>query len=118
MLSPDFHGVSAAAEMRVSADGRFIYGTNRYATGDGDVVVFAIDAKTGRLTPIQHVDSGGVTPRNFDFDPTGQWMIVTNHGTNTAQVFRIDRKAGTLTPAGAPVSVPYPFSPRFVAPRK
>jgi 6-phosphogluconolactonase (cycloisomerase 2 family) len=40
---------------------------------------------------------------------------VTNHGSNTAQVFRIDKKAGTLTPVGAPVSVPYPFSPRFIA---
>jgi 6-phosphogluconolactonase len=118
MLAPEFKGTSAAAEMRVSADGRFIYGTNRHATGDGDVVVFAIDAKTGELMPIQHVDSGGVTPRNFDLDPSGQWMIVTNHGTNTAQVFRIDKKRGTLTPVGAPVSVPYPFSPRFISASK
>jgi 6-phosphogluconolactonase len=101
--------------MRVSADGRFVYAANRVDGGEGDMAVFAIDAKTGELAPVQHVASGGVTPRNFDLDPTGAWMVVTNHGSNTAQVFRIDKKAGTLTPVGAPVSVPYPFSPRFIA---
>ena len=45
-------------------------------------------------------------------------MVVTNHGSNNAQIFRIDKKAGMLTPVGAPVSVPYPFSPRFVAAAK
>jgi 6-phosphogluconolactonase len=118
MLAADFKGESAASEMRVSADGRFIYGANRYAAGDGDLVVFAVNQKTGELTAIQHVPSGGVTPRNFDFDPTGRWLLVTNHGSNTAMVFQIDRKAGTLTPVGEPVSVPYPFSPRFLARQK
>ncbi len=104
--------------MRVSADGRFIYASNRVDVGDGDIAVFAIDPESGRLTPVQHIDSGGHTPRNFDIDPTGEWMVVTNHGSNNAQIFRIDKQAGTLTPVGAPVSVPYPFSPRFVAAAK
>ena len=117
-LAPELHGTSNASEMRVSADGRFIYASNRVDVGDGDIAVFAIDAKTGQLTPMQHIDSGGHTPRNFDIDPTGEWMVVTNHGSNNAQVFRIDKKTGTLTPVGAPVSVPYPFSPRFVAAAK
>ncbi len=115
ILAPEFHGTSAASEMRVSADGRFIYAANRYDVGDGDMAVFAVDARSGQLTPIQHIGTGGHTPRNFDIDPTGEWMVVTNHGSNNAQVFRIDKKTGMLTAAGAPVSVPYPFSPRFVA---
>jgi 6-phosphogluconolactonase len=118
MLSPEFHGASAAAEMRVSADGRFVYGANRYAQGDGDLVVFAVNQKTGELTAVQHISSGGNTPRNFDFDPTGQWLLVTNHGSNNAVVYRIDKRAGTLTQVGEPVSVPYPFSPRFVVAAK
>jgi 6-phosphogluconolactonase len=117
-LAPEFKGTSAASEMRVSADGRFLYASNRVDAGEGDIAVFAIDAKTGELTPIQHVASGGVTPRNFDLSPTGEWMVVTNHGSNNAQVFRIDKNTGMLTPVGAPVSVPYPFSPRFVSAQK
>jgi 6-phosphogluconolactonase len=115
-LSPEFHGSSAASDIRIGADGRFLYATNRVnGGGDGDLAVFAIDAKSGQLAPIQHVSSGGRIPRNFEIDPTGQWMIVANQESNNAQVLRIDRKSGMLTPVGAPVSVPYPFSPRFVA---
>jgi 6-phosphogluconolactonase len=116
MLPDDFQGTSAAAELKVSIDGRFLYGTNRYAGSgqNGDIVVFAIDQKNGLLKAVQHISSGGETPRNFEFDPSGQWMVVANHGSNNAVVFRIDKKMGTLTQQGAPVSVPYPFSPRFV----
>jgi 6-phosphogluconolactonase len=116
MLPEDFQGTSAAAEMKVSMDGKFLYGTNRYAGKgqSGDIVVFAIDPKTGGLRTIQHISSGGETPRNFEFDPSGEWMVVTNHGSNNAVVFKIDKKTGALTQQGAPVSVPYPFSPRFV----
>lgn len=116
MLSDDFHGATAAAELKVSLDGRFLYGTNRYE-GDGqngDIVVFAINQKSGLLKAIQHISSGGAMPRNFEFDPSGRWMLVANHGSNSAVVFRIDRRTGMLTQQGAPVDVPYPFSPRFV----
>ena len=71
-LAPDLHGTSNASEMRVSADGRFIYASNRVDVGDGDIAVFAIDPESGRLTPVQHIDSGGHTPRNFDIDPSGE----------------------------------------------
>jgi 6-phosphogluconolactonase len=114
-LAPEFHGSSNASDIRISADGRFLYASNRINGGDGEIAVFAIDAKSGRLTPMQHVSSGGRIPRNFEIDPTGQWMIVANQESNNAQVLRIDRDTGMLTPVGAPVSVPYPFSPRFVA---
>jgi 6-phosphogluconolactonase len=116
MLPDGFAGKSAAAEMKVSDDGRFLYGSNRYAGPDqqGDMVVFRIDPETGRLTLVQHLSSGGITPRNFEFDPSGRWMIVTNHGSNNAVVFSIDRQTGKLAQQGAAVSVPYPFSPRFV----
>jgi 6-phosphogluconolactonase len=105
--------------VKVSSDGRFLYGTNRYEGKgqNGDIVVFAIDQKSGLLTQIQHISSGGETPRNFEFDPSGQWMLVTNHGSNNAVVFKIDRNSGKLTQQGEPVDVPYPFSPRFVTSR-
>jgi 6-phosphogluconolactonase len=58
--------------------------------------------------------SGGKTPRNFDFDPTAHWMLVTNHGSDNAVVFAIDQQSGKLTQTGQPVAVPYPFCPRFL----
>jgi 6-phosphogluconolactonase len=76
--------------------------------------VFAIDQTNGRLTPIEHVPSGGKTPRNFAFDPTGKWIICSNHGSDNALVFRVDENTGKLIQTGQLVSVPYPFCERFL----
>jgi 6-phosphogluconolactonase len=111
-LPKDFQGKSACAEMQVHPNGKFVYASNR---GRDSIAVFSVDSKTGRLTLIQDVPSGGKTPRNFDLDPTAHWMLVTNHDSNNAMVFRIDQQTGKLTPTGQPVDVPYPFCPRFLA---
>lgn len=111
-LPKDFQGTSTCAELQVHPSGRFVYASNR---GRDSIAVFSVDAKTGRLTPVQDVPSGGRTPRNFDMDPTARWLLVTNHGSNTAMVFRIDQQTGKLTPAGPPLDVPSPFCPRFLA---
>jgi 6-phosphogluconolactonase len=110
-LPADFHGSSACSEIAVHSNGKFLYASNR---GHDSIAVFAIDAGSGRLTPLEYVPSGGKTPRNFALDPSAQWMLVTNHGNNVAMVFRIDQATGKLTPVGTPVEVPYPFCPRFL----
>ena len=110
-LPADFHGDSACAEITVHPNGKFLYASNR---GHDSIAVFSIDSRSGRLTVIQHVPSGGKTPRNFDLDRAGRWMVVTNHGNNVAQVMRIDPATGKLTPVGNPVEMPSPFCPRFL----
>jgi 6-phosphogluconolactonase len=110
-LPQDFHGVSTAAEIRVSPDGRYLYTSNR---GHDSITVFSINPKDGRLEFIQNVPSGGRTPRNFDFDPTWHWLFVTNQDSSNAQVFRVDPATGRLTPQGSPAAVPSTFSPRFL----
>jgi 6-phosphogluconolactonase len=110
-LPADFQGVSAASEMEVHPNGRFLYVSNR---GHDSLAVFAIDPDTGRLTLIQNAPSGGKTPRNFAFDRTGRWIVCTNHDSDNAVVFRVDEATGRLTQAGPPVRVPYPFCERFL----
>ena len=110
-LPADFNGASACAELEVHPNGKFLYGSNR---GDDSLAVFAIDQMTGRLTPVEHVPSGGKSPRNFAFDPTGKWIICSNHDSDNAVVFRVDENTGKLTQTGQPVSVPYPFCERFL----
>jgi 6-phosphogluconolactonase len=112
-LPADFHGVSACSEITIHPNGKFLYASNR---GHDSIAVFAINDQSGQLTAVQHVPSGGQTPRNFDLDPSGRWMIVTNHGNNVAQVLRIDPATGKLTPVGSPVGMPSPFCPRFFGP--
>jgi len=106
-----FSGVSTCAELEIHPNGRFLYGSNR---GHDSLAVFAIDQDTGRLTPVEHVPSGGKTPRNFAFDPTGRWIVLTNQDSGNAVVFRVDAATGRLTRTGDPVSVPSPFCERFL----
>jgi hypothetical protein len=110
--SMNFHGVSTSAEIKVSPGGRFLYPSNG---GHNSIAVFSIDLKSGDLTRVQDIPSGGEWPRNFEFDPTGHWIVVTDHNSDNAAVFRIDQESGKLAAVGKPVKAPFrPFSPTFL----
>lgn len=111
-LPADFTAANNAAEILVHASGRFLYASNR---GHDSLAVFGIDEKSGRLTLIQHVPTGGKTPRCFSLDPTGKWLLVSNQATNNVAIFAIDPATGRLTPHGAPVAVPSPLQAEFLA---
>jgi 6-phosphogluconolactonase len=107
-LPADYTGASSAAEIAFGPGGKFLYASNRDNGGRDTIVVFAADAATGKLTLVEHVSSGGRTPRTFTIDPTGQWLVVTNNGgaSNNAVVFKIDAATGKLTQTGAPIPTP------------
>jgi 6-phosphogluconolactonase len=111
-LPDDFKANNNAAEILVHASGKFLYASNR---GHDSLAVFAIDEKSGRLTFVQHVPTGGKTPRCFSFDPTGKWILVSNQGTNNVAVFQVDAATGKLTAHGEPVAVPSPLQAQFLA---
>jgi 6-phosphogluconolactonase len=74
----------------------FVYGSNR---GTNTLAAFSYDDQ-GKLTLLGHVDSRGKTPRDFDIDPLGQFLIVANEDSGTLAVFAIEAD-GKLTPKGA-----------------
>jgi 6-phosphogluconolactonase len=102
-LPPGFSGRNTTAEIAVSADGRFLYGSNR---GHDSIAVFSIDAPSGRLSPIGHVPTGGRTPRHFALDPTGRWLLAANQDSGNVVVFRLE--AGMPEPTGRTVAVDRP----------
>jgi 6-phosphogluconolactonase len=112
-LADTFKDPSTAAEIAVRADGKFLYVTNR---GEDSVVVYAIDAKSGELTFMQRVPSGGKVPRYFSFDPSNQWLLVANQEGGNVVVFQVDAKTGELSQKGQPVVLPKPMGVVF-APR-
>ena len=59
----------------------------------------------GDLTPVGFTPSGGMTPRDFTFDPTGTFVYAANQGTGNVVPFRFDASSGTLTPTGEPVDL-------------
>ncbi len=104
-LPAGFSGESWTAEVAVSPDGRFLYGSNR---GDDSLAVFRVDAATGRLTAVGHAPVGGKTPRHFTLDPTGRFILVAHQGSGGAAVLRRDPSTGMPGPAGPPVKVDKP----------
>ena len=104
-------GVSGAsntgAEIQVSASGRFVYGSNR---GHDSIVIYAVDAATGRLSLLGHQPTGGTTPRSFQLEPSGRLLLVANQGSNEVVTFRVDAQTGLL---GELLSTTVP-SPSFV----
>lgn len=88
---------NACAEIALSTDGRFLYGSNR---GHDSIVVYAIASDTGKLRVVQHVPVGGKHPRHFSLLPCGDFLVVANRDTNNMNVFRVDKQEGTLTFTG------------------
>ncbi|HVR19095.1 MAG TPA: lactonase family protein, partial [Polyangiaceae bacterium] len=94
-LPAGFSGQNTGAHVEVSPDGTLVFGSNR---GHDSIVVFSVDAGTGALTLIEHEPARGTTPRDFDVDPAGQYLVVANQGSDNVAVFRI--ASSGLTPIG------------------
>jgi 6-phosphogluconolactonase len=102
-VPPDFTGLKWAAEIRVHPNGRFLYGSNR--THDS-LAVFAIDATSGLLSPVEIVPCGGKTPRNFTLSPDGKWLVCGHQDSDQLSVFRVDAATGRLTRTSHTATVP------------
>ena len=110
-LPDGFQGQSSCADIHVSPDGRFVYGSNR---GHDSIVIYAVDAASGKLEYVGHEPTGGRNPRNFGINPTGRYLLVANQDTDNIVVFQIDRDSGKLSVTGTEVSVPLPVCLKFV----
>jgi 6-phosphogluconolactonase len=109
-LPSGFRDRNSCADIHISPSGRFLYGSNR---GHDSIAVFAIDPLTGKLTVVEHVPTGGKTPRNFAIDPSGGFLLAANQNSDNIVSFRIDPKRGTLQPTGHSIEIPTPVCLRF-----
>ena len=90
-------GDATGSEIIVDRSGRFAYAANR---GVDQLVSFAVDPSTGKLTLLGRSSCGGKTPRHIALDPTERWLLVANQGSDTIAVFRRDTKTGLLAETG------------------
>ena len=97
---------NSAASVNVDAEGKFVYASNRGP--DNSIAVFAVDAASGKLTLVQHMESGGKIPRHFAIDPSGNWIVVAHQGSHTLVVFARDKASGKLTATGRVYPIDWP----------
>jgi 6-phosphogluconolactonase (cycloisomerase 2 family) len=84
-LPPGFTGTSFASEIRVSADGNFVYGANRL---NDTIAVFSI-GRDGTLTQVSYAATLGDYTRIFTIDPSGRFIVAANQRADNVTTFRI-----------------------------
>jgi 6-phosphogluconolactonase len=89
-LREGFKGNNNAAEIVISKDGKFLYGSNR---GENTIVTYII-GKDGLLTLSGHTTCSGDWPRYFVLSPDSRFLLVGNQKSDNISVFRIDNKSG------------------------
>lgn len=92
-IPADWTAHNGVAAIHISADGKFVYLSNR---GHNSLAVFAVDAHN-ELTLIQHITTAGDFPRDFDLDPSQNFIICTNQNSDNATLYARNVVSGKLT---------------------
>ena len=112
-LPRDFTGVVGSADIHVSPDGKFLYCSNR---GESNTIgIFSINQSNGQLLWVGHHSTLGKTPRNFNFDPTGNFLLVANQNSDEIVIFKRDNKTGLLTDTGKRIHVSKPVCLKWIS---
>lgn len=103
-LPTSFTAQDSGAHVLSHPNGKYVYGSNR---GSNTIAAFAYDS-AGKLTLLEHEPSRGKTPRGFDIDPSGQFMVVANQTAESGAggsvaLFAIEAD-GRLTPRASPLT--------------
>jgi 6-phosphogluconolactonase len=128
-LAKDFQEKSKnfCADIHISPDGKFLYGSNRFVDAGNKnsifattnlidtIVIYSIDQKTGKLTYIGNEPVLGKVPRNFMITPNGKFVLVANQETDNITIFKRDAKTGKLTQTGKQIDVPVPVCLKMVS---
>src|SRR6056300_347629 len=95
----------------VHKSGRFVVVSNR---GHQSITVYKVKMsgpKRGELTTVGYFHTRGETPRHYQFDNSGQYLLVANQDTDSIAVFNFNLSNGELKYSGNEYRVP---SPNFV----
>lgn len=109
---------SRAAGVALSADGKFLYASNRSGAGDktpggpGEDTIAVYPVKDdGTLSPAAWIKTGGIRPRFITLSLNGETLYAANEKSGTIQAFDLDSKSGLSGPGrqvaatGSPVCI-------------
>jgi len=106
----DFDGTSHTADLKITPNGRFLYGTNR---GHDSIAAYRI-ADDGQLSLIEIGRSLGKGPQNLAITADGSLLLCANMAGSSVATFRINQDNGTLQSAGSPIDIPSPSCIRIL----
>ena len=94
VLPPGFAGKPWAADLHLTADGKFLYASERTSS---TLAAFRTDAKSGALAPIASYPTE-TQPRGFAIDPSGRTLLAVGQLSNSLTAYAIDAERGGLRP--------------------
>lgn len=110
-LPTDFKGVSYCADIHISADGKYLYGSNR---GHNSIAVFEVEKESKTLNPAGFVSVEGNWPRNFAISPDTNFLLVANQRSGNISVFKINKETGMPVFTGKEIKLPAPVCIEFL----
>ncbi|MYV18132.1 lactonase family protein [Furfurilactobacillus milii] len=108
-IPTDWTAHNGAAAIRISNDGQFVYVSNR---GFNSLAVFAV-GEDGTLSLRQQISTEGDFPRDFDLDPSQQFVVAVNQNTDNATLYSRNATTGQLKLIQKDVAVPEPVCVLF-----
>lgn len=110
-LPKGYTGENTTADIHVSPDGKFVYGSNR---GHNTLAIFKINQSDGSIEFTGDQSTGGKTPRNFSIHPDGKFLYAANQDSDSIIQFEINQATGDLTPVGREIRCPMPVCLKFM----
>lgn len=99
------------ADIQISPDGRFLYGSNR---GHDSIVVFETDPASGKLSQVGFFPCGGATPRNLALTPSGRHLFCANQNSDRISIFERDVQTGALMDTEVTIEIGTPMCVRII----
>lgn len=112
-LPKGFHKSFTSADIHISPDGKFLYASNRDSSNT--IAIFRINGASGMLSLVGHQSTLGRTPRNFNFDPGGNYLLVANQNSDDVIIFKVDHTTGLLRDTGGRINVGNPVCLKWIA---
>ncbi|MFC6323594.1 lactonase family protein [Companilactobacillus baiquanensis] len=89
-------GHNGSAAIRLSADEKFLYISNR---GHNSLTVYKVIDDGKHLEKIQQIKTEGVFPRDFSLSKNGDYLLCANQNTNDLILYKRDTESGYLSVA-------------------
>ena len=79
--------------LTVASNEKYLYAVNELSEFNGEksgaVAAYSLDPKSGKLTQLNQVPSGGADPCYVSFDQTGRYLLVANYTGGSVSVFPV-----------------------------
>jgi 6-phosphogluconolactonase len=104
-------GMKYPAAVRVHPNGQFVYASTR---GENSCISTFKIAEDGSVERIQIMENVPFWPRDFNLDPSGEYLISAGERSNDIRLYTIDQESGLLTETPGSLELPAPANIVFL----